>query len=70
MFVNEGYLEIKMKSYYCKRLYEEINFDADNVYVCCGNSLGPSLCTPNLSDDKNYYKIVFTFKFTVVNECN
>ena len=31
-----------MKSYYCKRLYEEINFDAEHVYVCCGKSLGPS----------------------------
>lgn len=35
-----------MKSYYCKRLYEEINFDAENVYVCCGKSLGPSFETP------------------------
>ena len=51
-----------MKSYFCKRLYEEINFDADNVYVCCGNSLGPSFCTPNLSNDKNYYKNLLTWR--------
>lgn len=37
-----------MKSYYCKRLYEEINFDAENVYVCCGKSLGPEFSSPSI----------------------
>ena len=41
-----------MKSYYCKRLYEEVNFDAENIYVCCGMSLGPSFSVPNPQKEK------------------
>lgn len=43
-----------MKSYYCKRLYEEINFDAEDIYVCCGMSLGPSF--PIYSDKEKSIK--------------
>ena len=43
-----------MNSYYCKRLYEEINFDAEDIYVCCGMSLGPSF--PIYSDKEKSIK--------------
>lgn len=43
-----------MKSYYCKRLYEDINFDAENVYVCCGASLGPAYPIPKQEEKFNY----------------
>lgn len=54
-----------MKSYYCKRLYEEINFDAENVYVCCGKKLGPSIETPNKSNMNisEYCKKLIKWKF-------
>ncbi len=42
-----------MKSYYCKRLYEEINFDAESVYVCCGNSVASSFPIYNKDNDKS-----------------
>lgn len=56
-----------MKSYYCKRLYEEINFDAENVYVCCGKSLGPSFKTPNNTSEtmEQYLNNLIKWKYSV-----
>lgn len=55
-----------MKSYYCKRLYEEINFDAENVYVCCGKSLGPAFDVPQNTSIKEYCKKLINWKYNSV----
>ena len=43
-----------MKTYYCPHLYNEINFDAENIYICCGMSLGPSHEVYNPEKWKSY----------------
>ncbi len=45
-----------MNRYFCKRLYEEINFDAEKIYVCAGMSLGPSF--EIFKKDKNLKKYI------------
>lgn len=55
-----------MKSYYCKRLYEEINFDAENIYVCCGHSLGPSFEIYNKQKNlKKYIKTLLNWRKSI-----
>ena len=34
------------KSYYCKRLFETLNFDAEKVFYCCATRTGPSIDVP------------------------
>lgn len=51
-----------MKSYFCKRLYEEINFDAENIYVCCGKSLGPSYKVPERNPSAKYLNDLIKWK--------
>jgi len=43
-----------MKAYYCKHLYNEMNFDINNIYICCGSSLGPSHEVYNPEKWKSY----------------
>ena len=57
-----------MKSFYCKRLYEEINFDAEKIYVCCGKSLGPSFPIPpkNISNYESFLNKLVSWRFKCI----
>ncbi len=44
-----------MKIFYCKKLHEDINFDADCIYTCCGPQPGPGFPLPTEETDINKY---------------
>ncbi|MBQ4124318.1 radical SAM protein [bacterium] len=44
------------KRYFCKRLYETLDFDALKVFYCCGTRTGPSCDIPNPKNIKNIIK--------------
>lgn len=55
-----------MNRHFCKRLYEEINFDADKIYVCCGMSLGPSFeVLKKEQKSKKYIKTLLSWRKNV-----
>ncbi len=57
---------MKIKTFYCKKLHEDINFDAECIYTCCGPQPGPGYKLPNENTDmKKYCKQFAKWKYRI-----